>query len=66
MSDQLTDLERDVVMRLADAWNAYLQLPRACPVRQTDDDTTDFRKAIHDAQRIVLARPAARTINKKG
>lgn len=47
------DLEKQVVDLLADAWNSFLKL-RVLHA----DDVPDFRKAIHDAQRIVQSRPA--------
>lgn len=50
-----TPAERVVLDHLALAWNQYLNLHVVHP-----DDLPDFRKAIHDAQRIILARPAIR------
>ena len=49
----LTADERRVVDCLADAWNAFLDLPSEHP-----DDLGEFRFAIHAAQRIILSRPA--------
>lgn len=61
--------DEKVLELLADAWNAYLESRPECksymvPVGNgaarksslVDDDLIDFRKAIHDAQRIVMAR----------
>lgn len=47
----MTTEEQTVVNYLKDAWNAFLELPVKHP-----DDLHDFRKAIHDAQRIVMCR----------
>jgi hypothetical protein len=61
----LTPEEWEVLNHLASAWNAYLRLPKPDPLLHgapilVDDDLADFRKAIHDAQRIIQARPARR------
>lgn len=52
----LTKDEAVVVAKLVEAWEAFVALPR-----EHDDDVTEFRSAIHAAQRTVLARPARRT-----
>lgn len=44
---------------LASSWNQFVKLSNI-----DQDDLTDFRKAIHDAQRIVMSREARRN-NKK-
>ena len=56
--NRLTDLEREVVFKLVEAWNAYLLLPTEHP-----DDNAEFRLAIHTAQVQILARPGRREIN---
>jgi hypothetical protein len=48
--------EKVVLEALGLAWNASLSL------KLEGDDLNDFRKAIHDAQRIVLAREGSRTL----
>ena len=53
----LTMHEAHVLFDLAEAWNKYRLLPDHPP-----DDIDDFRKAVHDAQRIVLARTGRRQL----
>ena len=48
----LTKQEQEVMDHLAQAWNAFLNLHKRHP-----DEVPDFRKAIHEAQRIILSRP---------
>jgi hypothetical protein len=45
--------ETCVLTLLADAWNMFVKLPELHPW-----DRQEFMHAIHDAQRIVLSRPA--------
>lgn len=57
--------EQKVVDLLGEAWNAYLDLVRGeiMPHRRSnvkDDDSDDFRKAIHDGQRIVFTKSVLR------
>jgi len=47
--NNLTENETKIVTTLGDAWNLFLQQEP----KPIGDDLTDFRKAIHDAQRIV-------------
>lgn len=47
--------ELAVVDALAKAWTLFVSLPV-----EHQDDPHDFRHAIHEAQRIVMARPALR------
>lgn len=54
----LKEEELQVVQKLAEAWNLYLLLPER---NKNTDETTDFRKSIHDAQRIIMARSAVRS-----
>ncbi|WP_145538273.1 hypothetical protein [Yersinia kristensenii] len=56
----LTDEQR-VAQMLGDAWNQYLQLPVEHP-----SERDEFCRAIHDCQRIILARPAIRGLAEKG
>ncbi|OVZ75354.1 hypothetical protein [Yersinia kristensenii] len=56
----LTDEQR-VAQMLGDAWNQYLQLPVGHP-----SERDEFCRAIHDCQRIILARPAIRGLAEKG
>lgn len=55
MASTLTDEEQKVLRITAEAWNAFLDLPRQHP-----DDQTEFRHTLHALQRIILARPAVR------
>ena len=55
---KLTSEERQVVLKLADAWNRFLLLPV-----EHGDDVDEFRRIIHSAQDKVLARPGRRQIN---
>lgn len=56
----LTEEEKQAFSCLAEAWNAFVDLPAL-----HSDDRTEFRQAIHQAQRIVLARPALRQLNDR-
>jgi len=55
MDSGLTENEQRVMDLLVEAWNAFCKLPIA-----DDDDIMDFRKAIHDAERIMACRAFAR------
>jgi hypothetical protein len=57
-SPHLTDAEKHVVEKLAEAWNLYNQLPEQHP-----SDKLEFMHGLHDLQRIVMYRPAFRQIN---
>jgi len=58
MSEHLLTLhEASILSDLAEAWNRYTLLPDHGP-----DDVNDFKKAVHDAQRIVLARTGRRQL----
>lgn len=59
-SKVLTPEERRVLDILADAWNAFITLPL-----EHESERVDFMNAIHDAQYIVMARPAQRELNKE-
>lgn len=54
---KLSDQERAVVAKLAEAWNAFVNLPAEHP-----DDAAEFRHAIHAATAKVLMRPARRDL----
>lgn len=56
----LTKWEREVVDKLAEAWDLYLHLPtiHSC-TRQ------EFMQAIHRAQHIVMSRPVQRQFNRE-
>lgn len=59
-SDQLSDLtldERALLSDIAVAWNRFLSLPR-----QHQDETDEFRHAIHALQVMVMARPVERAL----
>lgn len=51
----LTEEERLVLDKLAEAWNLYVKLPVQHPMHQQE-----FAHAIHAAQRLVMARPVSR------
>lgn len=55
---EFTDLEKDAINKLVDAWSAFLRLPTEHP-----SDTEEFRNAIHRAQLLVMARPGRRSFN---
>ena len=54
----ITPAEQEVLDSLADAWNKYIRLQEQHP-----EDRTEFMRAIHVAQNIVLARPTCREMN---
>lgn len=56
---QLTDEERAVALKLAEAWDLFCALPT-----EHADDQDEFRRAIHAAQAKVLMRPGRRQINE--
>lgn len=51
----MTKEEKNVLNNLADAWNAFDQLPTIHP-----DDKVHFKQNIHAAQAIVMSREAVR------
>jgi hypothetical protein len=53
--DRLTEEERAVVEKLAEAWNLFLQLPEQHPAHNQE-----MIGKIHDAQRIIYARVVER------
>lgn len=54
----MSEAEKRVVMMLAEAWNAFVELPIEHPA-----DRPEFCGAIHVAQNIVLSRPGRRELN---
>lgn len=54
----VTDGEARVVAMIADAWNAFTELPV-----EHSDDIDSFRKGIHDLQGLVLKRAGRRAYN---
>lgn len=50
----MTEQELEVIDSLAKSWNEFMKLT------WDKDDYDDFRKAIHDAQRIIMSREAQR------
>jgi hypothetical protein len=50
--------ERAVIDKLVEAWNSFLTLPTEHP-----DEQTEFRLAVHNAQRIVMVRSVRRELN---
>jgi hypothetical protein len=61
VNEGLSDQERLVVAKLAEAWNEFLKLSI-----EHGDDQGEFRYAIHLAQEKILARPARREMNAEG
>ncbi len=57
----LTSEEQKIAHLLGDAWNLYLTLPVEHPMGRDE-----FCRAIHHCQNMVLARPAIRTLARKG
>ena len=49
----MSEKELEVLQKLAEAWNLYIQLPK-----RSIDDNTDFITGIHNLERIVMARIA--------
>jgi hypothetical protein len=56
----MTEAEERIFLSLAEAWNAFLQLPV-----EHADDVDEFRRGIHQLQEKVLARPARREFNSR-
>ena len=56
----MTKQEQAVVRALGDAWGEFLKLPTEHP-----DEKLEFRLAVHAAQSLILARPAARELNDR-
>lgn len=54
----MTDEEAVVIDKLAQAWNAYLELPK-----EHGDDDAEFRYIIHTAQDKILGRVGRRQYN---
>lgn len=53
----LQPTERRVLDKLAEAWNAYLELSKAHP-----DQDAEFRHGIHALQHQIMARPTRRML----
>ena len=51
----MTEHEKAVLNHLVEAWNVFLSLPIEHP-----DDVTEFRRCIHSAQFMIMARPTRR------
>jgi len=57
--DGLLSVEELAAMNgLVEAWNAWVKLESLHP-----DETTEFRRAIHTAQHIIMSRPVRREFN---
>ena len=54
-SNELMPGEQNILYDLASTWNQFVQLGNHRP-----DDLTDFRGAIHEAQRIIAVRSLRR------
>jgi hypothetical protein len=50
-----SDAEEKVLAALVEAWNGFLDLPRL-----HSDELPDFRRGIHDLQRIIMVRSVLR------
>lgn len=59
MRYDLSEAEKAVALKLAEAWNLFTALPV-----EHADDADEFRRAIHTAQAKVLMRPGRRQINE--
>ncbi len=46
----------EILQKLAEAWNLYLEAYPLDATASDTDDRMDFKKTIHDAQRIVMAK----------
>lgn len=55
----LSEQELLVINKLVEAWDEFIKLETLHP-----DEQTDFRKAIHEAQRNVMARPARKEVRQ--
>lgn len=53
----MTDQEKQILEKLADAWNLFLELPN-----EHGDDLNEFRHHIHILQRQIMSRPTRRTM----
>lgn len=53
----LSSEEREIIETLGDAWSDFVRLSEQIPVGHPDD-LDEFKAAIHQAQRVVLTRPA--------
>lgn len=51
----MTDAETRALEALAQAWNAFMELPAEHP-----DDVTEFRHGIHRLEEKIMARPTRR------
>jgi hypothetical protein len=51
----LTEQEKEILGHLSKAWNAFVELDKKHP-----DDNDEFRRAIHDAQKMIALRVARR------
>jgi len=51
--------EQAVIDALASAWNLFCELPVEHP-----SDNTEMATAIHDAQKMILMRPARRALRQ--
>lgn len=56
---EVEDLEAKILNALSDIWNQFLHLPSEHP-----DENNDFRRGIHDLQRIIMVRPVIRGLRK--
>lgn len=56
-AEALQPNERRVLDKLAEAWNAYLELSKAHP-----DQDAEFRHGIHALQHQIMARPTRRML----
>ena len=56
----MNDQEREVIDKLADAWNAFIKMKTVHP-----DECNEFRTLIHHAQAMIMARPEQRKFNEQ-
>ncbi len=57
MTNLLSVEELKIINALGDVWNSFVELAVV-----HSSDTSEFRQAIHKAQRIVMTRPVTRQL----
>lgn len=60
MPHEITSEEGKILDLMAEAWNLFLELPR-----EHIEEVADFRRHLHDLQRVVLSRPTGRQVISK-
>ena len=57
----LTPAEKDLLLKLGQAWNAFCQLPN-----EHTSDAREFAEGLHRLQDMIAARAAYRAMRKEG